>query len=83
MYDFDPTLSFPLGLNIQTLAFIFNICVPIMYLTCLLYFVRRAKKWDKSELYYGFIRALIWFHLFYALGAIYFIWYDFKNFTGR
>ena len=70
-------LPFSFGINFESLTFILNIGIPIMYLSNFLFLSKKLREFDKSALYYQFIRSLAYFFLFYGLGAIYFVWYDF------
>jgi hypothetical protein len=77
MYDFAPTLPFLLGINLDTIAFILNLGIPLLYFACFAFLFIKLRGFDASAPYHAFIKALVYFFFFYGLGAMYFLWYDF------
>ncbi len=77
MYDFDLNLPFSLGINVDTIAFLLNLGIPIIYFTIFFFMLIKLKGMDKEAPFYTFMRSLVYFFFFYGLGAIYFVWYDF------
>ncbi|MHA1147738.1 MAG: hypothetical protein ACTSR8_05795 [Promethearchaeota archaeon] len=77
MYDFDLDLPFKLGLNIETIALLLNFGIPIMYFANFIFLLIKLKGMEKDAPFYSFIKSLVIFFLFYGLGAVFFVWYDF------
>lgn len=77
MYDFDWTLPFTLGMNMETLIFALNVCIPLVYFLNFFSLLSRLRKFDKSAPYYSFVKGLVYFFFFYGLGDLVFLWYDF------
>jgi hypothetical protein len=76
-YDIDWILPFSLGINLETLALVLNIGIPIIYFLNFGFLYGRLKKFDSSAPYYAFVKSLVYFFFFYGLGALFFVWYDF------
>ena len=70
-------LPFEIGFDIKTLALMFNIGIPIVYFVNFFFMLSKLGKLDKDAPFYPFIKSLVWFFLFYGIGALYFVWYDF------
>ncbi|MBD3350093.1 MAG: hypothetical protein GF364_01245 [Candidatus Lokiarchaeota archaeon] len=77
MFDFSWDLSFSFGLNVETLALIFNIGIPILYLANFAFLYKRLRGFKKDAPFYDFVKSLVYFFFFYGLGALFFVWYDF------
>ena len=77
MYDFDFTLPFPIGFNLDTIALLFNIGIPIIYFVIFFFMLIKLQGMSKDAPFYTFMRSLVYFFFFYGLGAIFFVWYDF------
>lgn len=77
MYDFNFELPFSLGLNLETIAFVLNIGIPIIYLANFVFLFIKLRSMDKDAPFYTFIKSIVYFFLFYGLGALYFVWFDF------
>ncbi|MHA1284232.1 MAG: hypothetical protein ACTSVV_02095 [Promethearchaeota archaeon] len=77
MYDYDLELPFKLGMNVETIAFILNIGIPVIYFANFFFLLSKLKGMDKDAPFYTFIKSLVFFFFFYGLGAIFFVWYDF------
>ncbi|MHA1293197.1 MAG: hypothetical protein ACTSQJ_11055 [Promethearchaeota archaeon] len=77
MYDIDFTIPFELGLNIETIALILNIGIPIIYFANFVFLVAKLHGMDKDAPFYAFIKSLVFFFFFYGLGAVFLLWYDF------
>lgn len=70
-------LPFAFGSNFETATFLLNLGIPIVYLLNSAFLWIKLRSLDNSAQYYQFIKSLAYFFLFYGLGAIYFVWYDF------
>ncbi|TFF95134.1 MAG: hypothetical protein EU544_03405 [Promethearchaeota archaeon] len=77
MYDYDLELPFELGLNLETIAFVLNIGIPVLYFANFIFLSLKLKGMDKNAPFYSFIKSLVYFFFFYGLGAVFFVWYDF------
>ena len=77
MYDFSLDLPFTFGNNLETIAFILNIGIPIFYFANFLFLFIKLRSFDKNQPFYKFVKSLVYFFLFYGAGAVYFVWFDF------
>ncbi len=77
LYDFTFDLPFPLGLNLETISFALNLCIPLMYFLLFWFMLKKFRGFEKTAPYYTFVKSLVYFFFFYGIGGVWLLYYDF------
>ncbi len=77
LYDFTLDLPFTFGANLETVNFLLNLCIPLIYLILFAFMWKKFRGFEKTAPYYSFVKSLVYFFFFYGLGGIWFFYYDF------
>ncbi len=77
LYDFTFELPFTVGMNLETLSFVINLSIPIVYFLLFGFMLKKFRGFEKTAPYYSFVKSLVYFFFFYGLGGLWFLYYDF------